>query len=79
MCGAHDNIASYTWRLCGRCRLRDKQRRYGAFTVSESAIETVRDYTRRQKEHHTKRTFEQEYAGILRNHNVSFDEKYLWD
>ena len=55
------------------------QRRYGAFTVSESAIEKVRDYIRDQKEHHAKRTFEQEYVGILRNHNIEFDEQYLWN
>ena len=55
------------------------QRRYGAFTVSESAVEAVRDYIRRQKEHHEQRTFEQEYVGLLRKHNVEFDERYLWD
>jgi len=55
------------------------QRRYGAFTVSESAVDTVRDYIRRQKEHHLKRTFEKEYAVLLRRHSVEFDEKYLWD
>ena len=55
------------------------QRRYGAFTVSESAANAVRDYIRRQKEHHGNRTFEEEYAGLLRNHQIEFDEKYLWD
>lgn len=55
------------------------QRRYGAFTVSESAVEKVCDYIRRQKEHHQKRTFEQEYVGILRNHGVEYDERYVWD
>lgn len=55
------------------------QRRYGAFTVSESAIEKVRDYIRDQKTHPAKRTFDQEYAGILRNHGAEFDERYLWN
>jgi putative transposase len=55
------------------------QRRYGAFTVSESAADAVRDYVRRQKAHHGKRTFEEEYAGLLRNHRIEFDENYLWD
>ena len=55
------------------------QRRYGAFTVSESALEPVRDYIRRQKEHHEQRTFEQEYIGLLQKHNVEFDDRYLWD
>lgn len=30
------------------------QRRYGAFTVSESAVDSVRRYIRNQKEHHRK-------------------------
>lgn len=55
------------------------QRRYGAFTVSESASTVVREYVRNQKIHHQKRTFEDEYSGLLRQHNVEFDEKYLWD
>lgn len=56
------------------------QRRYAAFTVSESAADAVRDYIRRQKVHHAKRTFEDEYAQLLRRHNIEFDEKYyLWD
>jgi REP element-mobilizing transposase RayT len=55
------------------------QRRYGAFTVSESAADSVRDYIRRQKEHHGRRTFEEEYFRLLRSHKIEFDEKYLWD
>lgn len=55
------------------------QRRYGAFTVSESAVDAVRNYIRKQKEHHRKRTFEDEYIELLRRHKVEFDEKYLWE
>ncbi|HMT08942.1 MAG TPA: IS200/IS605 family transposase [Pyrinomonadaceae bacterium] len=55
------------------------QRRYGAFSVSESAANIVRDYVRNQKKHHLKRNFENEYKGLLRQHNVDFDDKYLWD
>ena len=55
------------------------QRRYGAFTVSVSAVDTVRNYIRNQKEHHRKRTFEDEYLELLRRHKVEFDEKYLWE
>lgn len=55
------------------------QRRYGAFTVSESAVNVVRDYVRNQKEHHEKRTFEGEYKGLLQLHNIAFDEQYVWD
>ena len=55
------------------------QRRYGAFTVSESAVGVVRDYIRNQKAHHRKRTFEDEYVELLRRHNVEFDGRYVWE
>ena len=55
------------------------QRRYGAFSVSESASLSVRKYIRGQKEHHKRQTFEDEYKGLLSKHQVEFDERYLWD
>jgi putative transposase len=55
------------------------QRRYGAFSVSESVSDAVRKYIRNQKEHHTKQTFEEEYLELLRLHDVPFDPKYLWE
>ena len=55
------------------------QRRYGAFSVSESVSDAVRRYIRNQKEHHKKQTFEDEYKEFLRLRNVPFDEKYLWE
>lgn len=54
------------------------QRRYGAF-VSESVSSSVRNYIRRQKEHHRKQTFEDEYRELLRLHKIDFDERYLWE
>ncbi len=55
------------------------QRRYGAFSVSESDTAVVRDYIRQQKRHHTRRSFDSEYRTILRSHSIKFDERYLWD
>lgn len=55
------------------------QRRFGAFTVSESAVDTVRRYIQRQKIHHQKQTFENEYRELLRLHGIEFDDRYLWD
>jgi len=54
------------------------QRRYGAFTVSESASDTVRKYIRNQKAHHKKQRFEDEYVGLLTRHRIEFDPRYLW-
>jgi hypothetical protein len=36
----------------------------GAFTVSASQREAVREYIARQEEHHRKRTFQQEYVEL---------------
>ncbi|MBP9665302.1 MAG: IS200/IS605 family transposase [Pyrinomonadaceae bacterium] len=54
------------------------QRRYGAFTVSESVANKVRKYIREQKQHHLGKTFEDEYKWLLVKHGVEFDERYLW-
>ena len=54
------------------------QEGYGAFTVSPSHRESVRDYIARQEEHHRKRTFQEEYLELLQRCGVQFDERYLW-
>lgn len=52
---------------------------YGAFAVSESNVDAVRKYIQNQREHHTKRTFQEEYREFLRRHKILFDERYVWD
>jgi len=52
---------------------------YGAFAVSESNVESVRQYIANQREHHQKKTFQDEYRAFLKRHNVTFDERYVWD
>lgn len=53
------------------------QRRYGAFTVSESQIEVVRNYIRNQEEHHKKFDFKQEFESFLKANKIDIDE-YVW-
>ncbi|MCB0714158.1 MAG: transposase [Ignavibacteriae bacterium] len=50
---------------------------YGAFTVSSSNLEKVRRYIARQKEHHRKVTFREEYVRFLEEYGVQYDPKYL--
>lgn len=52
---------------------------YGAFSVSQSNVDEVVDYIRRQEEHHRKVTFQDEYRAFLKKHAVEFDERYVWD
>lgn len=52
---------------------------YGAFSVSPSAIESVKRYIENQQDHHKTISFQDEYRKILREHNIDFDERYVWD
>jgi putative transposase len=54
------------------------QEGYGAFTVSQSQVEAVKNYIANQEEHHRKRTFQEEYLEFLQKNGVEYDEKYLW-
>jgi REP element-mobilizing transposase RayT len=51
---------------------------YGAFTVSASQVERVRQYINTQEEHHRKRSFRDEFIALLKANEIEFDEKYLW-
>jgi hypothetical protein len=51
---------------------------YGAFTVSEAQIKTVRAYIRGQEERHRNKTYQEEYMELLRENGINFDERYLW-
>jgi putative transposase len=52
---------------------------YGAFSVSQSAVEDVRQYIRNQREHHRNRSFQDEFRTFLVKYEIEFDERYVWD
>jgi putative transposase len=54
------------------------QEGYGAFTVSASQRDMVREYIAKQEEHHRKRTFQEEYVELLKRSGVEYDDRYLW-
>jgi REP element-mobilizing transposase RayT len=53
------------------------QRGYGAFTVSHSNVDDVRDYIARQKEHHQRVSFRDEFMQFLKANGIEYDERYL--
>jgi REP element-mobilizing transposase RayT len=55
------------------------QKGYGAFTVSYSQIEAVRRYIQNQREHHRRRTFQEEYMEFLIRHGIEFDLQRLFE
>lgn len=46
------------------------QKGYGAFSVSESAVDDVRDYIKNQRERHRKMSFAEEYSLFLKKYGV---------
>ena len=54
------------------------QRGYGAFSVSQSNLSVVSRYIDRQKVHHARKSFRDEYVRLLVRHGISVDERYLW-
>ncbi len=52
---------------------------YGAFGVSQSQVSVVIEYIENQVEHHRKLLFQDEFRGLLRRHNLTWDERYVWD
>lgn len=55
------------------------QRGYGAFSIGQSQVKDVMKYISKQKEHHTKQNFKDEFRTILRKYEVEYDERYVWD
>jgi len=52
---------------------------YGAFSVSQSMAEMVKNYIANQRDHHAVLTFRDEYLEILRKHEVEFDLRYVFE
>lgn len=71
---------SSTW-IHDELRMREFQWQtgYGAFAVSYSNIDAVKEYIANQEEHHRVRTFQDEFREILRRHGLEWDERYVWD
>lgn len=54
------------------------QKGYGAFSVSPTGIDRVKNYILKQPEHHQKKTFEDEYVELLELSGIEYDKRYLW-
>ena len=51
---------------------------YGAFSNSRSQIDGVVKYIINQKQHHSKKSFREEYIQILKDCGVEYDERYVF-
>jgi REP element-mobilizing transposase RayT len=57
----------------------NSQTGFGAFSYSNSQIDSVVKYLINQESHHLKKTFREEYIEILGKFDIKYDEKYLFD
>lgn len=55
------------------------QNGYGAFSVGKSEVEKVRAYILNQREHHKKGNFQDEFRQFLKEYEIGYDERYVWD
>ncbi len=52
---------------------------YGAISVSPTAVKAVTRYIEQQEDHHRRRSFEEEYVGMLERAGVKYDSQYVFD
>ena len=51
---------------------------YGIFSVSASAVEKVKRYVMNQKEHHRKKTFQEEYEAFLQAYSIEYNPEFVF-
>ena len=54
------------------------QEGYGAFSVSASQVPKTMAYITNQKEHHRKKSFDEEFLELLKKHGIEFDPRYVF-
>jgi hypothetical protein len=54
------------------------QEGYGAFSYSKSHLPAVIRYIKNQEQHHSKKTFIEEYIQILQKQNIEYNERFIF-
>jgi putative transposase len=55
------------------------QRGYGLFSVGPADLAALMQYIDGQRQHHAKRSFQDEMRGFCEKYHVAIDERYVWD
>jgi len=55
------------------------QEGFGAFSYSRSQVDTVVKYVLNQEKHHARRSFKQEYIGLLDRFEVEYEDRFLFE
>ena len=74
-------IGSSKWLKTKSKKLHDFcwQKGYGMFSISPSHRLVLENYILRQKEHHQKFNFKDEFRQLLQKYSIEWDENYVWD
>jgi REP element-mobilizing transposase RayT len=56
-----------------------RQKGYGVFSHSRSQLDRVAKYVCNQEEHHKQNSFKKEYNEFLKENNIYFDNRYLFE
>jgi len=54
------------------------QEGYGAFSVSASQVPKTIAYINNQKEHHRRKSFEEEFIELLQKHGIEYDSRHVF-
>ncbi|MDP4935635.1 MAG: IS200/IS605 family transposase [Salibacteraceae bacterium] len=51
---------------------------FGGFTVSQSSVDAVVKYIQNQEEHHTVKSFSQEYTAFLDAYKIEYNDEFIF-
>jgi putative transposase len=54
------------------------QEGYGAFSYCKSDLPKIINYILKQQEHHRKKSFYEEYMGLLKEFGITYDERFVF-
>jgi putative transposase len=54
------------------------QEGYGAFSYSKADLLNIIHYIHHQQEHHTRKTFLEEYFGLLKEFGIEYDDRFVF-
>jgi REP element-mobilizing transposase RayT len=54
------------------------QEGYGAFSIGVSHREQTVTYIHNQKQHHRRKTCQDEFLSFLKKHDIEYDPKFIW-
>ena len=52
---------------------------YGVFSYSHSHLSNIIEYIMKQKEHHKKKSFKEEYIEFLKKYEIAYNKEYLFN